>query len=64
MKNFKTILILIALVWTFEWVGNKFDISEFLNKLPEARALEAKVITADSSKGFDRGYYVFYRKEV
>ena len=64
----KLLKYLFLLIWTFEWFGNLYDLQSFLNKLPEERALEAKIVTAFPEKFnentyWDKGYYLFYRIE-
>jgi hypothetical protein len=55
-----------SLRWQMESCGTLEDVTDFLNKLPPERAIEAKVTTINSQRSFmgalSDPYKVWYRK--
>jgi hypothetical protein len=55
-----------VLTWTIQVCDTLDEVTEFLNKLPLERALEAKIVTINSTRSFmgvwSAPYRVYYRR--
>lgn len=59
---------LVLLAWVIQPCGTLEEVAKFLNKLPTAQAINAKVVVINSQRSFfgvwSTPYYVFYDDQL